>query len=211
MDEQSMQTQESYDRVAAAYSKQIGGELQHKPLEREMLARFAEEVEGRICDLGCGPGHVAAYLAEHGADAFGIDLSPGMIEQARKNNPGIPFEVGNMRNLRLDDESLGGIVALYSIIHINREDVTAVLGEMRRVLRSGGRLLIGFHKGTEVLRREELWDQPVTLDYFFFQPGEMVKYLKEADFVIDDVIERAPYPDVEYQSHRVYIQAHKPT
>jgi SAM-dependent methyltransferase len=203
-------TQTSYDRLAAEYTKRIGGELEHKPMEREMLARFAAEVPGRICDLGCGPGHVARYLHENGADVFGIDLSSGMVEQARLKNPDIPFDQGDMRALDLADGALGGIVALYSIIHISREDVTAVLSELRRVMRPGGKLLIGFHKGTEVLHREEMWDKPVTLDYFFFEPGEMVRYLKEADFEIEQVVERPPYPEIEYQTHRVYIWARKP-
>ena len=203
-------TQMSYDRVAAEYTKHIAGELEHKPVEREMLVRFAAEVPGRICDLGCGPGHVARFLDEHGADAFGIDLSYGMVEQARQLNPGLLFEQGDMRALDLEDASLGGIVALYSIIHITREQVTGVLCELRRVLRPGGRLLVGFHKGEEVLHRDDMWDEPVSLDFFFFEPGEMICYLEAADFVVDDVVERPPYPDVEYQSDRVYIQAHKP-
>lgn len=209
MDDYGQQTQASYDQVAAAYSKHISGELEHKPLERDLLANFAAEVDGRICDLGCGPGHIAAYLRDQGADVFGIDLSPGMVTQARQDHPGITFEQGDMRGLKLADGSLAGIVAFYSIIHITREEVTHVLRELRRVLKPGGKLLVGFHKGAEVQHRDELWDQPVSLDFFFFEPGEMVRYLEAADFVVDEVIERPPYPDVEVQTHRVYVRAHK--
>src|SRR5262249_35090549 len=101
-------TQSSYDKVAAEYTRQIMNELDHKPLERQLLERFAASTSGRICDLGCGPGHVARYLHDHGADAFGIDLSPGMVEQARQHHPGIDFQQGDMRALKLDDNSLGG-------------------------------------------------------------------------------------------------------
>ena len=77
---------ESYDRLAEEYARRIANELEHKPLERELLDRFARTTTGRgeICDLGCGPGHVARYLHDAGASVFGLDLSPGMIEQARK-------------------------------------------------------------------------------------------------------------------------------
>jgi SAM-dependent methyltransferase len=211
MDDQTRNTQESYDRVAAEYSQRIGDELDHKPLERQLLDRFAAGVTGRVCDLGCGPGHIAAYLHERGADLFGVDLSPGMVEQARLRYPVIPFEQGDMRALTVDDGALGGIVALYSIIHIPRQEVAAVLGELRRVLQPGGSLLIGFHQGEDVLRVEELWGKQVNLDFTFFTPAEMVNYLETARFEVEEVVEREPYaPEVEYQSQRAYIFARKP-
>jgi SAM-dependent methyltransferase len=57
----------SYDRVAAEYTAQIADELAGKPLDRALLRVFAEQVDGPIADLGCGPGHVAAFLADAGA------------------------------------------------------------------------------------------------------------------------------------------------
>ena len=210
MDDYGKQTSDSYDRVAAEYDQRIGDELDHKPLERDLLDRFVASVEGRICDLGCGPGHVTRYLHERGADAFGIDLSPGMIEQAKLRNPSLTFEQGDMRALKLDDDSLGGILLLYSIIHIPRDEVTGVLRELRRVLKPGGQLLVGFHKGQEILHQAELWGKVVNLDAYFFEPDEMTRYLEAAGFDIAEVIERPPYPEVEYQSHRAYIWAQKP-
>jgi ubiquinone/menaquinone biosynthesis C-methylase UbiE len=203
-------TQSSYDEVADEYTQRIGGELEHKPLERELLARFAKGISGEIADVGCGPGHITRYLHDQGADAFGIDLSSGMIEQAARKNPGIRFEQGDMRALNSDDSSLGGLVVLYSIIHIPRHDVTRVLREFLRVLKPGGQILIGFHKGQEILHQAEMWGKVVNLDFVFFEPDEMAGYLKTAGFEIVEVIERAPYPEVEYQSHRAYVWARKP-
>jgi SAM-dependent methyltransferase len=209
-DDYGKQTSDSYDEVAAEYDKHIGDELDHKPLERDLLDRFAREVTGKICDLGCGPGHITRYLHEHGADVFGIDLSPGMVEQAARRNPGVPFEQGDMRALELEDSSLGGIVLLYSIIHIPRDEVAGVLGELRRVLQPGGLLLVGFHKGQERLHQAEMWGKAVNLDFYFFEPDEMAGYLRAAGFEVTEVVERAPYPEIEYQSHRAYVWAKKP-
>jgi len=52
---------ESYDRLADEYARRIFNELQHKSLDRELLDRFAAEIGGssEVCDMGCGPGHVA--------------------------------------------------------------------------------------------------------------------------------------------------------
>ena len=87
MDKSKLDTQSSYDRVAAEYAQRFLDELDHKPLEREMLTRFAAGVSGRVCDLGCGPGQVARYLSERGVEAFGIDLSAATIERAKVNHP----------------------------------------------------------------------------------------------------------------------------
>src|SRR6516165_8941440 len=112
----------SYDRVAEEYALRIFGELEHKPLDRQLLDRFAAEVEGLgpACDLGCGPGHVARYLHDRGVRVTGLDLSPAMVEQARRLNPGIAFRQGNMLALDVEHGAWGGIIAFYSIIHVPR-------------------------------------------------------------------------------------------
>ena len=202
-------TRTSYDRVAAEYARRMNDELDHKPLDRHLLAEFPALVEGRIADIGCGPGHVAAYLQEQGGQVVGLDLSPAMVEQARALHPEVEFEVGDMRALPLADGSLGGIVALYSLIHISRVEVVAVLREFWRVLRAGGRLLVGFHIGEEIRHSDEWWGEPVNLDFIFFTPAEMAGYLAAADFTLDKTIEREPYPDVEVQTRRAYLLSNK--
>jgi trans-aconitate methyltransferase len=86
----------SYDRLADEYARRMFNELQHKPFDRELLGRFAAEVagHGEVCDMGCGPGHVARYLRDAGAKVFGLDLSPRMLEEARRLNPDISFQEG---------------------------------------------------------------------------------------------------------------------
>ncbi len=203
---------ESYDRLAEEYTRRISDELQHKPLDRELLDRFAKQTQGRgeVCDMGCGPGHVARYLRNAGASVFGLDLSPGMVEQARKLNPGIRFREGNMMSLDLADETLAGIAAFYAIVNIPRQSLPVVFGEIHRVLSSDGLLLLGFHAGDEVIREEELWGQKISMNFLFFQPAEIKLGLEAASLTIEQIIEREPYPDVEYPSRRAYIFARKP-
>jgi SAM-dependent methyltransferase len=162
----------SYDRVAAEYALCISGELEHKPLDRQLLDRFAARVQGLgpVCDLGCGPGHVARYLHGRGVPVIGIDLSPVMVEQARRLNPGIEFRQGDMLRLDIDDEAWGGVVAFYSIIHVLRSKIAAALAETKRVLRPGGLLLLAFHVGDETLHLTELWGQAVSVDFHFLRP-----------------------------------------
>ncbi len=203
----------SYDTIAAEYTKRIYDELKDKPFDRELLRRFARQAgnSGLICDLGCGPGQIARYLREQGASSFGLDLSAGMLTQARTLNPDISFVQGSMLALGLRSDSLGAIAAFYSIIHIPREQVVSALSEMNRVLKPGGLLLLAFHLGTEVLHEDELWGYAVDFDAVLFTSEEMSRYLRAAGFEILQALERDPYAEaVEYQSRRGYILSAKP-
>jgi ubiquinone/menaquinone biosynthesis C-methylase UbiE len=138
-----------------------------------------------------------------------MDISAGMVEQARKLNPGIKFQQGDMLRLDIEDEGWGAIVAFYSIINIPRDEVVTALRELSRVLRSGGLLLLGFHIGEETIHMEEWWGEQVSVDFNFYRTEEVEGYLKEAGFEIEEVIEREPYEGVEYASRRAYILGRK--
>jgi SAM-dependent methyltransferase len=201
----------SYDRVADEYVARIYGELQHKPFDREMLDRFAARVKphGLICDLGCGPGHVARYLYDSGARVCGVDLSPEMLRHARRLNPGIELNQGDMMALGIADGEWAGVTAFYSIIHIAPANLPRVLDKIRRVLRPGGLLLLAFHLGDDrEVHLEELWGHSISLDFYFYTSDEMKQSLKSAGFLVEETIERDPYPpEVEHQSRRAYILA----
>jgi SAM-dependent methyltransferase len=201
----------TYDRVVDDYVENVFDELKDKPLDRQLLDRFALRVRrlGTACDLGCGPGHVARYLHERGAAVRGIDLSPEMVKMARQLNPEIEFDQGNMLALDLPDESLGGIAAFYSIIHVPPEEVVAALRECHRVLKPGGLVLLAFHVGQEVKHLDEWYGHAVQADFYFFRPEAMTVYLREAEFEVEESIQRAPYEGVEYASQRAYLVAHK--
>jgi SAM-dependent methyltransferase len=205
-------TARSYDVVADEYVARIYGELRDKPLDRELLDRFADAVRGvgPVCDVGCGPGHVTRYLHDRGVDVCGVDLSAGMVERARGLNPGIDFRQGDMAALAAPDGSWAAIVLFYSIIHIPRDEVVAVLRELKRTLRPGGSLFLAFHIGSETIHRDEWWGHAVSVDYLLFTTDEITGYLRQAGFEVEEVRERDPYPEVEHQSRRSYIVARKP-
>lgn len=208
----TMDVQTSYDQVADEYVQRIFDELAHKPLDRQLLDRFATRVRplGLVCDLGCGPGQVARYLAERQVEVCGVDLSPAMVQRARQLNPGLEFQPGDLAALNVADGAWSGIVAFYSLIHIPRLEMVGVLRELKRVLRSEGLLLLSFHSGEQTVHLDEWWGQAVSLDFHFFRSEEMVGYLQAAGWEVEEVIEREPYPAVEYQSRRAYILARKP-
>lgn len=141
-------TAHAYDTVAVLYAELARNELDAHPLDRALLAAFAEHVRasggGTVAELGCGPGRITAHLRGLGLDAFGVDLSPVMIDLARDTYPDLRFEVGSMDALDLADGELTGVVSWYSVIHAPPEDLPSYLAEFRRVLAPGGHLLLAF-------------------------------------------------------------------
>ncbi len=200
---------ESYDTLAAAYSERLFGELVEKPLDRGLLDELAERARGLVCDLGCGPGHVARYMRERGAEVVGVDLSPAMIEEARRRSPELRFEVGDARSLRFAAGSFGAVVAMYSLIHFEPPDLELAVREIVRVLAPGGVLLAAFHRGSATERVEELWGCPVQLDFHFFEPDRIADLLTAAGLSPERTLERDPYPGVEAQTRRFYVLARK--
>ena len=102
-------TRRSYDAVATQYAAAIGDELRHKPLDRALLNLISDLVaDGVVLDLGCGPGHVAAHLAERsGVDGEG---AVGKPLEDRGAPPG-EFRVGDPKGFRglleQDDQEQG--------------------------------------------------------------------------------------------------------
>ncbi|MEO3824638.1 methyltransferase domain-containing protein [Actinomadura sp. B10D3] len=139
-------TRAAYDAVATLYADMFRDALDDLPLERGLLAAFAELVPagGKVADIGCGPGHVTAHLRRLGLDVSGVDLSPAMIARARADHPHLHFAEGSMTALDLPDGALDGILAFYSIIHLEPAELPAVFAELHRVLAPGGHLLLAF-------------------------------------------------------------------
>lgn len=206
----------SYDTVAEQYAADYYDELSRKPFDRELLTKFAGLMPkgGRVADIGCGPGHVARYLADLGVNTMGVDISQSMVEVARKLNPGLRVEQGDIFHLPLGDASLAGIVAFYSLIHIERSRVPEALRELFRALSAGGYILLSFHAGEGEAHVDQYHSHSqqelpkIALHVTFFDIGEFVPYLQTAGFKVEESLEREPY-EFEYPSRRAYILARK--
>lgn len=198
-----------YAPVARAYREHLADELAGKPLDRAFLDAFAEGAKGVVADIGCGPGHVARYLASRGATVEGLDLSPEMIAEATATNPGIAFRVGDMFALPYADGALAGIVAFYAIVHLRSDELVAPFRELHRVLEPGGTLALSFHVGTEEVHVDELFGCATSLDFVFHRPEAVIAALVEAGFTNEVRLDRQPYPDIEFPSQRTYLLARR--
>jgi SAM-dependent methyltransferase len=176
-------TRDAYDAVAETYAQMFRDTPHDSPLDIAILGAFAGFVKagggGRVADLGCGPGHVTAYLAGLGLAAFGVDASPGMIKLARQAFPDLRFDEGTMTALDLADGELGGVLSRWSIIHTPPPEVPAILAEFARVLAPGGHLLIGFSATDGPSHPTQVFDHTVAPAYRWW-PDHLAALLREA-------------------------------
>jgi SAM-dependent methyltransferase len=200
----------SYDAIAEEYARRMFHELVGKPLDRQLLDRFADAVRGsgRVADVGCGPGHVARYLRERGVDVVGLDLSPQMVRIAKRLNPSIEFVVADMLALAVCEASWAGAVSFYSLIHLTGSQLQEALRQLRWALRPRAPLLIGVHRGDETRHIEEWWGHRVALDGVFFETYAFVAEVEAAGFRVEEAIERPPYKGLEVETERMYVYAH---
>lgn len=212
MEQDINKVEDLYDTVAKEYSETFAGEHEKKPKDQEILQRFSEEIGSRrpVWDLGCGPGQTTKYLKDLGIEISGLDLSGKILEQARTVHPEIDFHKGNILDLKFENDSIAGVVAFYSIVHFTEKQVLKACQEVFRVLQPGGILLLTYHIGNEVIHLNEFLGQKVDIDFMFFTTDFIYGCLNKNGFEKIEIIEREPYPGVEYESRRAYVFAVKP-
>ena len=194
-------TRTSYDTVAVSYADMLRDALDGEPFQRGILGLFAELVRaqgnGPVADVGCGPGRLTGYLHGIGLDAFGVDLSPAMIDVARRDHPGLRFEVGSMTALDLPGASLTGVLAWFSLIHVPDDHVPTALAEFHRVLRPGGVVLLGFHAGDgSKLKTEGYGGHPMNVHVHRRTPARVTPWLEAAGFTVEAELMHHPEPNV---------------
>ncbi|GAA4365335.1 DUF480 domain-containing protein [Nocardioides caricicola] len=203
----------AYDAVAATYSETLFNELTDLPFESWLLDRVAAHADGGpVVEVGCGPGHVTAYLADRGADAFGIDLSPQMVEEARRRFPDGAYQVGDLRKLMRPTTADGwaAVLAWYSLIHLAPSEMPEAVAVLSRPLASGGWLVLALHAGSQVRHVDSWFEQDVQLDFVLHEPAAIVAVLEAAGLVDVEWYRRGALAERNETSERLYVVARKP-
>jgi SAM-dependent methyltransferase len=144
------QVRDAYASVADLYIELFGTTQQVHADDLAFIGRHLSIQPGNVLDLGCGPGHFTGHLRSLGVDAIGIDMVPEFIAHARAAHPTGSYRLGSMTSLDVGNDSIAGILAWYSLIHLPPADLDGVLAEFRRVMRPAGTLVVGFFDGDEV-------------------------------------------------------------
>ena len=197
----------SYDAVASEYEATFLDELDGKPLDQAMLRDFIEASTDPIADLGCGPGQVGRFVRSHGRTVVGVDISAEMAMLASRRLDGAL--VSDIRQLPFVRESLGGVVAFYSLIHLPREELGVALAEIHRVLRPGGRLLLSAHEGHGLVEQQEFLGHTVPFVATLFSLDELMDAARRSGLHLKMSQRREPL-ESEHQTGRLYIAAERP-
>lgn len=201
----------SYDAVAAAYSEALLDELIDKPFDIWLLERVAALAGGPVMDLGCGPGHITAFLADLGIEVHGLDASSAMVEQARANFPDLDFGVGRFHQLLRPRtaHAWGAIVAWYAFVYLAPSELAATLRQAAATLRPGGLFALALKLGDGVDHRDELFGVPVDLDLVLHDRDHVLAACTAAGLIVAEWYVRSPVPD-EAQMERLYLIARTP-
>jgi SAM-dependent methyltransferase len=136
-----------FDEIATVYDESLPAHVvEHYLRKRTEYVRLTAPPPGRILDVGCGTGVLAARLAQDGYDAFGVDPSAGMLEILRSEHPEVKAQVASGTELPFEDGAFDLVLTVAVLHHIaDRDDVRRTLTEMVRVARPGGRILVWDH------------------------------------------------------------------
>jgi uncharacterized protein len=204
-----------YDRLAEPYAETLSTELEGKPFDRWLLDRIAiEAAGGQGLDVGCGPGHIAGYLAKRGVRMTGLDLAPNMVAQARARQPDITVVQGNFtlppmpRGGDPRDPGWSLITAWYALVHLAPSELVPTVTALVRVLRRDGVLALATHVGHEVRHPGTVCGVPTDLEFVLHDADAVIEAADAAGLVDVEWYQRSPGPD-EADTRRLYLMGRR--
>lgn len=195
LSEDEVVTGTAYDVLAADYAATFPDLGAEAPSDRALLDVFAARVStgGTVLDLGCGTGRVAAHLARRGLQLRGLDLSAGMLGQARRRHPWLPVVRGSLHRLPFASGCADGVLAWYSLIHTAPAELPGLVAELARVGRPGTPYLLAFQCGAgERVERSETWGHKVSRVNYRHDVGHVTALLTERGITLDGTEVRDP-------------------
>jgi SAM-dependent methyltransferase len=207
-----------YDVFAGRYAENSEDNIYNGAYERPAIRALLPDVRGlRVLDAGCAAGTHSAWLAEHGADVDGIDVSEPMIALARTRlGARARFHTADLEQRLPFDDGTFDLVMSSLALHYVRE-LEPAIAEFARVLRPGGTLVFSTHSplmegaagdyGSTRLVEDAFTGygpEPVRVRWYHRPFSAIVTPLLRAGFALDEVAEPPPDETIRARDPRTY-------
>ena len=193
-----------YDDIPKDYANEFYGDTS----DNEFIDKFLSSLSGdKVLDAGCGVGDDCEYMDKKRFKACGIDLSEGMLREAKERYPQGKYIKADMTNIPCSDGFFDGILANCSLIHVPSELIRKALDEFKRVLKPTGKLLLILLEG----EGEEMVEEPYRPGTFvytkFYTAEEIEKLLIDHGFKVDEINKQKTESEGELGSGKLIIFA----
>jgi SAM-dependent methyltransferase len=179
MEDPTPRTTATYDRIAPVFAERSrtrsGGFLAFRQ-------RFAEAVRGPVADLGCGPGHDAAWFLEQGLPVVGVDRSTEMARLAAAQR--VPAVLGDLRRPPLAPGSLAGLWCCAALLHVPADETEPTLRAWSAALRPGGVLGMSTSAGDRQEWEPIPYDTEVSRWFVHRDPDTLLATLESTGFEV---------------------------
>jgi ubiquinone/menaquinone biosynthesis C-methylase UbiE len=172
---------EAYTSRASEYIEVVGKIEHAEPVDRDYLLAWARSIDGRLIDVGSGPGQWTNFFRDAGVDVEGVEPVEAFLDHARDRYPLAQFRPGRAEALGVPDGSIGGVLAWFSLIHTHPDLIDQPLNEFARCIRPGGSVALGFFEGAAA----EPFDHSITTAYYWSVEA-LTERLEQAGFTVID-------------------------
>lgn len=177
------------------------------------IDKFASQLKkgSTVLDLGCGSGYITNYLSSLNLNAIGIDFSKEMIKIAKKNYPKLEFLLVDFVNIEKHfcENSVDGLIAIYSLYFIPREQFDSMLKSLSNILKDGGIFLFVTQIGkkedfviTPLMEENGLSDK-LYVNYYMLE--ELENILRQNNFSIENIMIKPDCDEKEISDSGRYI------
>ena len=168
------ETYNTWNSIAKVYEDKFMG-LSLYNHTYDYICKTITKPKAKLLDVGCGPGNITKYLLSKrpDLDILGIDITPNMIELAKKNNPSANFSVMDSRNIANLSASFDGVVGGFCIPYLSQGECNAFISDVYNSLNANGLIYLSFVEGDP--KKSDFKTSNMGRVYFYYHKLEDLK------------------------------------
>lgn len=198
-----------FDNIATKYVEYFGDDWEFINEINDFASNFKKD--STIIDLGSGSGYITNYLCEKNLNAIGIDFSEKMIKISEAKYPKPKFLLGDFTNIEdyFKETSVDGLIAIYSLYFIPKEQFDNALKSLSKVLKNNGKFLFVTQIGTgedfitTPLMEENNINGKIYVNYYMKE--ELENILERNNFIIESFVSKYDHDEKEISNSGRYV------